>query len=102
MRHGQAWGALAGVHGLLRACVGTVLRQGPTEACSLALVLQTRLHEDLCGKRTAATIATHDLRALRGPLLYATQPPQDLKVPRTALLVCISRFSLVSLHMTQC
>lgn len=44
------------------------------------LVLQTKLHEDLCEKRTAATIATHDLRAVRGPLLYTARPPQDLKV----------------------
>lgn len=47
-------------------------------ACDLAL--QTKLHEDLCEKRTAATIATHDLRAVRGPLLYTARPPQDLKV----------------------
>ena len=42
--------------------------------------MQTKLHEELCEKRTAATIATHDLRAVRGPLLYDTRPPQDLKV----------------------
>lgn len=42
--------------------------------------MQTKLHEDLCEKRTAATIATHDLRAVRGPLLYTARPPQDLKV----------------------
>eukprot|EP00070_Physeter_catodon_P036849 XP_028343743.1 leucine-rich repeat-containing protein 47 isoform X3 [Physeter catodon] len=40
----------------------------------------TKLHEDLCEKRTAATIATHDLRAIRGPLLYAARPPQDLRI----------------------
>lgn len=47
-------------------------------ACHLAL--QTKLHEDLCEKRTAATIATHDLGAVRGPLLYTARPPEDLKV----------------------
>ncbi|XP_042807795.1 leucine-rich repeat-containing protein 47 [Panthera leo] len=44
------------------------------------LTSQTKLHEELCEKRTAATIATHDLRAVRGPLLYDTRPPQDLKI----------------------
>lgn len=28
-------------------------------------------------------MATHDLRAVRGPLLYTARPPQDLKVTRT-------------------
>lgn len=74
VRHGQVWGLGWSGH------VDT-WGAGATEAYSLTVVLQTRLHEDLCGKRTAATIATHDLRALRGPLLYATRPPQDLKVP---------------------
>ncbi|XP_075406477.1 leucine-rich repeat-containing protein 47 [Tenrec ecaudatus] len=44
------------------------------------LTAQTKLHEDLCEKRTAATIATHDLKAVRGPLLYGVRPPQDLKI----------------------
>ncbi|XP_074190313.1 leucine-rich repeat-containing protein 47 [Rhinolophus sinicus] len=44
------------------------------------LTSQTKLHEDLCEKRTAATIATHDLRAVRGPLLYTARPPQDLQI----------------------
>lgn len=57
---------------------------GPGAALSsaglLALALQTKLHEDLCEKRTVATIATHDRAAVRGPLLYTGRPPQDLKV----------------------
>ncbi|XP_016069014.1 PREDICTED: leucine-rich repeat-containing protein 47, partial [Miniopterus natalensis] len=44
------------------------------------LASQTKLHEDLCEKRTAATIATHDLHTVRGPLLYTTRLPQDLKI----------------------
>ncbi|XP_007527304.1 leucine-rich repeat-containing protein 47 [Erinaceus europaeus] len=44
------------------------------------LTSQTKLHEDLCEKRTAATIATHDLKAIKGPLLYTARPPQDLKI----------------------
>lgn len=52
-------------------------------------MLQTKLHEDLCEKRTAATIATHDLRAVRGPLLYTARPPQDLKVTLCPSRVCV-------------
>jgi len=64
-------------------------------------VFQTKLHEDICEKRTAATIATHDLQLVKGPLTYGedlqlvkgpltygVQPPAELKVqqcqPRTS------------------
>lgn len=59
---------------------------GPHTLSTAALdpLLQTKLHEDLCEKRTVATIATHDLGAVRGPLLYAARPPQDFKVRLTA------------------
>ncbi|XP_036715294.1 leucine-rich repeat-containing protein 47 isoform X3 [Balaenoptera musculus] len=62
--------------------VGAVVRGmdlQPGNALKRFLSSQTKLHEDLCEKRTAATIATHDLRAIRGPLLYAARPPQDLR-----------------------
>lgn len=63
--------------------VGAVVRGMDLHAGSSLkrfLTSQTKLHEDLCEKRTAATIATHDLSAVRGPLLYTTRPPQDLKI----------------------
>ncbi|XP_007440841.1 leucine-rich repeat-containing protein 47, partial [Python bivittatus] len=41
---------------------------------------QTKLHEDLCEKRTAATIATHDLQLVKGPLLYEARAPEELKI----------------------
>ncbi|XP_015270177.1 PREDICTED: leucine-rich repeat-containing protein 47 [Gekko japonicus] len=44
------------------------------------LSVQTKLHEDICDKRTAATIATHDLRLIKGPLLYDARPPDELKI----------------------
>ncbi|KAK2105746.1 Leucine-rich repeat-containing protein 47 [Saguinus oedipus] len=62
--------------------VGAVVRGmdlQPGNALKRFLTLQTKLHEDLCEKRTAATVATHELRAVRGPLLYCARPPQDLK-----------------------
>ncbi|TKC39436.1 leucine-rich repeat-containing protein 47 [Monodon monoceros] len=63
--------------------VGAVVRGmdlQPGNALKRFLSSQTKLHEDLCEKRTVATIATHDLRAIRGPLLYATRPPEDLRI----------------------
>ncbi|XP_057606660.1 leucine-rich repeat-containing protein 47 [Hippopotamus amphibius kiboko] len=63
--------------------VGAVVRGvdlQPGNALKRFLSCQTKLHEDLCEKRTVATIATHDLRAVRGPLLYSARPPQDLKI----------------------
>ncbi|XP_063173771.1 leucine-rich repeat-containing protein 47 [Candoia aspera] len=41
---------------------------------------QTKLHEDICEKRTAATIATHDLQLVKGPLLYEARAPDELKI----------------------
>ncbi|XP_010348695.2 leucine-rich repeat-containing protein 47 [Saimiri boliviensis] len=63
--------------------VGAVVRGmdlQPGNALKRFLTMQTKLHEDLCEKRTAATVATHELRAVRGPLLYCARPPQDLKI----------------------
>uniref|UniRef100_A0A1A7XRE0 Leucine rich repeat containing 47 n=1 Tax=Iconisemion striatum TaxID=60296 RepID=A0A1A7XRE0_9TELE len=44
------------------------------------LMAQTKLHDDLCGKRTIATIATHDAQLLKGPLAYDVKPPTQLKI----------------------
>ncbi|XP_004607265.2 leucine-rich repeat-containing protein 47 [Sorex araneus] len=63
--------------------VGAVVRGmdlSPGNSLKRFLALQTKLHEELCEKRTAATIATHDLQAVRGPLLYTARPPEDLKI----------------------
>ncbi|RLV95049.1 hypothetical protein DV515_00012967 [Chloebia gouldiae] len=42
--------------------------------------LKTKLHEDICEKRTVATIATHDLQLVKAPLTYDVQPPDELKI----------------------
>ncbi|XP_032087954.1 leucine-rich repeat-containing protein 47 [Thamnophis elegans] len=44
------------------------------------LSIQTKLHEDFCEKRTAATIATHDLQLVKGPLVYEARAPEELKI----------------------
>ncbi|XP_059547468.1 leucine-rich repeat-containing protein 47 [Myotis daubentonii] len=71
------------VKGVRPFLVGAVVRGMDLQtgnALKRFLTSQTKLHEDLCEKRTAATVATHDLRAVRGPLLYTARPPQDLKI----------------------
>ncbi|NXS76146.1 LRC47 protein, partial [Pandion haliaetus] len=52
----------------------------PGNALKRFLAAQTKLHEDMCEKRTAATIATHDLQLIKGPLAYDVQPPDELKI----------------------
>ncbi|XP_074883222.1 leucine-rich repeat-containing protein 47 [Buteo buteo] len=52
----------------------------PGNALKRFLSMQTKLHEDICEKRTAATIATHDLQLIKGPLRYDVQPPDELKI----------------------
>ncbi|KAL3270608.1 hypothetical protein HHI36_021142 [Cryptolaemus montrouzieri] len=43
--------------------------------------LQNKLHETLCDRRNAATIATHDFKKLSdGNLTYTTMQPQALKI----------------------
>nr|XP_020636911.1 leucine-rich repeat-containing protein 47 [Pogona vitticeps] len=61
-------------------CVVKGMNFKPGNALKRFLSAQTKLHEDICEKRTAATIATHDLRLVKGPLLYDARPPDDLKV----------------------
>lgn len=41
---------------------------------------QTKLHDTLCNKRQAATIATHDLSSVKGPLKFDAQFPPLLMV----------------------
>ncbi|NXF11664.1 LRC47 protein, partial [Smithornis capensis] len=52
----------------------------PGNALKRFLSLQTKLHEDICERRTAATIATHDLQLVRAPLVYDVEPPDELKI----------------------
>ena len=43
------------------------------------LTLQTGLHDGVCGKRTLATIAAHDLSKITGKLSFDVKPPGKLK-----------------------
>ncbi|XP_010133148.1 PREDICTED: leucine-rich repeat-containing protein 47, partial [Buceros rhinoceros silvestris] len=61
-------------------CVLKGVNLKPGNALKRFLSTQTKLHEDICEKRTAATIATHDLQLIKGPLTYDVQPPDELKI----------------------
>ncbi|XP_068271354.1 leucine-rich repeat-containing protein 47 [Nyctibius grandis] len=61
-------------------CVLKGVNLKPGNALKRFLSMQTKLHEDMCEKRTAATIATHDLQLIKGPLIYDVQPPDELKI----------------------
>ncbi|XP_048873256.1 leucine-rich repeat-containing protein 47 [Brienomyrus brachyistius] len=57
---------------------GMNLKQG--NALKRFLTAQIKLHDEICERRTSATIATHDLHRLRGPLLYDARSPKTLKL----------------------
>ncbi|RKP36538.1 beta subunit of phenylalanyl-tRNA synthetase [Dimargaris cristalligena] len=41
--------------------------------------LQDKLHQNICRKRTLASIGTHDLDTLRGPFSFEALPPKDIR-----------------------
>uniref|UniRef100_A0A8C5Q6J5 Leucine rich repeat containing 47 n=1 Tax=Leptobrachium leishanense TaxID=445787 RepID=A0A8C5Q6J5_9ANUR len=61
-------------------CVVRGMSLKPGNALKRFLAAQTKLHEDICDKRTIATVATHDLRLVKWPLLYDARPSKDIKV----------------------
>ncbi|NWR75862.1 LRC47 protein, partial [Centropus unirufus] len=68
------------VRAFIVCCVLRGVNLEPGNTLRRFLSMQTKLHEDICEKRTAATIATHDLRLVKGPLLYDVQPPEELRI----------------------
>ncbi|KAG1175551.1 hypothetical protein G6F70_004012 [Rhizopus microsporus] len=41
--------------------------------------LQDKLHNNICRKRTLASMGTHDLDTIQGPFSYEALPPKDIK-----------------------
>lgn len=41
--------------------------------------LQDKLHQNICRKRTLASIGTHDLDTIEGPFIYDAKPPEEIK-----------------------
>ncbi|KAI4883091.1 hypothetical protein NFI96_011967 [Prochilodus magdalenae] len=61
-------------------CIVKGMNLKPGNALKRFLVAQTKLHDEICAKRTAATIATHDMSLLKGPLQYDARPPDVMKI----------------------
>ncbi|KAM4651900.1 leucine-rich repeat-containing protein 47 [Discoglossus pictus] len=61
-------------------CVVRGMNLRPGNALKRFLTAQTKMHEEICDKRTLATIATHDLQLVKGPLLYDARPPKEFTV----------------------
>ena len=57
-----------------------VVQKSVTVSMAIILCFQTKLHDGVCQKRQAATIATHDLKSVKLPLKYDAQFPQVLQV----------------------
>ncbi|KAL6459113.1 hypothetical protein MHYP_G00325850 [Metynnis hypsauchen] len=61
-------------------CIVKGMNLKPGNALKRFLVAQTKLHDEICAKRTAATIATHDLSLLKAPLQYDARTPDVLRI----------------------
>ncbi|KAF4072471.1 hypothetical protein AMELA_G00263420 [Ameiurus melas] len=61
-------------------CIVKGMNLKPGNALKRFLAAQTKLHDDICAKRTTATIATHDLSLLKAPLQYDARPPDVLRI----------------------
>ncbi|CAI9583632.1 unnamed protein product [Staurois parvus] len=72
--------AIKDVRPYIVCCVVKGMNLTPGNALKRFLTAQTKLHEDICDKRTLATIATHDLQLVKGPLLYDARPPTEFKI----------------------
>lgn len=68
---------LRGGHMTMLDCKHRLFPARATPVC-----LQTRLHEGICEKRLVATIATHDLRRVKAPLVYDARDGAQTMVRR--------------------
>ncbi|OHT14934.1 phenylalanyl-tRNA synthetase, beta subunit family protein [Tritrichomonas foetus] len=63
---------------------------------------QDKLHQNLCRRRTLASIGTHDLDLCKGPFTYTAEPPEDIKfVPLTGGPEVNGRQLFETLHQHQ-
>ncbi|XP_028848341.1 leucine-rich repeat-containing protein 47 [Denticeps clupeoides] len=73
-------GGVKDVRPYIVCCIVRGMSLRPGNALKRFLMAQTKLHDEMCAKRTTATIATHDVHLLRGPLLYDARAPDLLKI----------------------
>lgn len=65
---------------LFVAKLSTIFLSNTKVLTFLLCYLQTQLHDTICDKRQLATIATHDLSAVKGPLTYDARIPNSIEV----------------------
>ena len=66
------------VRGHLLCCLVRQLDFSSPANLKKFLQLQNELHDGICAKRTLATIATHDLQAIKGNLVYDAKDPNQI------------------------
>ncbi|XP_035901460.1 leucine-rich repeat-containing protein 47-like [Anopheles stephensi] len=57
-----------------------IVRNFPVTDMKKFLQLQNALHDNECGRRELATIATHDLAKVKGSLRYHAAPPGEIQI----------------------
>ncbi|XP_078052331.1 leucine-rich repeat-containing protein 47 [Augochlora pura] len=71
---------VANVRPFIAACIIKNMKF-TDESFKKFIQLQTKLHDGICEKRNAATIATHDFNLIKpGDLVYTAKPPTALKI----------------------
>uniref|UniRef100_A0A5S6QTN8 B3_4 domain-containing protein n=1 Tax=Trichuris muris TaxID=70415 RepID=A0A5S6QTN8_TRIMR len=71
---------VADVRPYLICCVVKGLDFVHEDTVKAFLKMQTKLHDTVCQKRVAGTIATHDLNLLQFPLTYTALPPDEISL----------------------
>jgi phenylalanyl-tRNA synthetase beta chain len=60
--------------------VGAILRniKFDIQSYNSFIDLQDKLHNNICRKRTLASMGTHDYDKIQGPITYEALPPKDI------------------------
>ncbi|XP_078615038.1 leucine-rich repeat-containing protein 47-like isoform X1 [Branchiostoma floridae x Branchiostoma japonicum] len=76
----QVTAAALQVRPYLVCCILRNLDLDAPEDLRQFLAIQNQLHDTICGKRTQATIATHDLAAVSSPLIFDARAPAEISI----------------------
>ncbi|KAL5016200.1 hypothetical protein ScPMuIL_005789 [Solemya velum] len=79
--------AVISVRPFIVCCIVRNLNFNKTEGLfKQFIMLQTKLHDGVCQKRQAATIATHDLKTVKLPVSYDAKFPRDIMVSISVII----------------
>ncbi|CDW53689.1 leucine rich repeat containing protein 47 [Trichuris trichiura] len=86
--HRIRWSSeVADVRPYIICCIVKGLNFTDESSLKAFLKMQTKLHDTVCQKRVAGTIATHDLKLVQFPLLYTALPRDEIS---HTYLLCIT------------